>query len=256
MHYVMEVHQALFLYVLWIWVILWQKYLPFQQLDIEIGLVVKWINSESAKIQNVLIKELKTSCELSWRFTSLCLWLVFFSLLKLFGETTNSAQWRPLAKTLIVPAALHVPSAADSLLCSRDIFGWDLQGWSWHLVLAVLPGSGMWVFWDQEFEDVCDELPGCARRMPVSSLWLSRILSFDSPRRQDCFIVIAPTTLRQEASLWLGTTGGSVVCCLFIVWSWHWPAQGATCWFQPTARTTVPEIKDAYFLCFVDEKSF
>ena len=51
-------------------------------------------------------------------------------------------------------------------------------------------------------------------------------------------------------------TGGSVACCWFMVWRRHWQAQGATCWPLPSVMTAVPAIKDADFLCSVNEKSF
>ena len=86
----------------------------------------------------------------------------------------------------------------------------------------------------------------CARRMPASI-----IQSTDNPQWQDSYIVFAWTTRRQEASL----LRGSVACCRLILWSRHWQAQVATCWLSPSARTTVPVIKDTCFLCLVNDKS-
>ena len=65
---------------------------------------------------------------------------------------------------------------------------------------------------------------------------------------------MAQTTRLQETPLLLGI----VACCWPIIWSRQWlaPWQGATCWFPPLARTSVPAFKDAYFLCSVNEKSF
>ena len=40
------------------------------------------------------------------------------------------------------PAALQVPCGVDSFVSSRDIIGWDLQGWSLHLAVVVSTGAG------------------------------------------------------------------------------------------------------------------
>ena len=81
-----------------------------------------------------------------------------------------------------------------------------MQGWSWRLVLIVLPGA--------EIEDVGIELPRLCK------------VHASRPRQQDYHIMIVLTTHRLEACLLLG----SVACCWFIVCHWHWPAQGTTCW--------------------------
>ena len=138
----------------------YDKVLIFQWHHIEIGWVVERINSESVKVQNVLIEKLKNlSCFLESAHWHQCqsdivsVAGVLCSLLASLGETTNlvqSASWSPQVKPMMVLEALPVPYAINSCFYSRDIIGWDLQawGWSWHLVLLVLPGAGMWVCWD------------------------------------------------------------------------------------------------------------
>ena len=98
---------------------------------------------------------------------------ILYSLLASCGETTNSAPWNPSVKPPVVPAALHV------------LVWWDLQGWTWLLVLILLQGAGMWLCWDrgsnEGFEDVGVALPDCARRTPALI-----ISSPDKSWRQDC----------------------------------------------------------------------
>ena len=106
-----------------------------------------------------------------------------------FGETTDSA-------TGDVHAALHVPCAVDSLsaeTCKVEADAWFLQ------IFQVLPCWNVTV-WAAAVEYVGVALPNYARRTPASI-----ISSPDNPRRQDCYIVIARTTRRQEASLWRGS---------------------------------------------------
>ena len=56
---------------------------------------------------------------------------------------------------------------------------------------------------------------------------------------------------------------GSGACCWFIAWSRHCPVptKGATCWPPPLVMTAVlpvpvAAIKEAYFLCLVNENHF
>ena len=121
----------------------------------------------------------------------LCSLLVSFQV----GKTTDSAPWHPLVKPPTVLAALHVSYAIGSLSCSRDIIGWGLEGWSWGLVLVVLPVLECEL---PEIEDVGVALP--------------RLCNLDRPQQHDCYIMIARTTRRQEASL-----GSVASACLLLV---------------------------------------
>ena len=95
-------------------------HLFFQWLHIEIGWVIKGVNSESAKIKNTLIKELKTlSCpELSWRCTSMSNWNSASGLCSLYLFWCPSV-WLPI----IVP--LQVP--CRNPCCVQETLSWDLQ---------------------------------------------------------------------------------------------------------------------------------
>ena len=165
-------------------------YLFFQGHHIYICWVVKGINSKSAKIQNNIVKELKTvSCSnLSQRHTAMskwcsarlhCQWLVFF-VPSWLPKTTNFALWCPLVKSPIVPVAPHVPCTINMIVVFQQHFSWDLARLRLTLVLVVLPAAEICVCWVQAFKDDCIVLPGSARHTPAS-----RIYSLDIPQLQD-----------------------------------------------------------------------
>ena len=78
------------------------------------------------------------------------------------------APVHPFVKPPIVPAVCS--------LCSRFLVCWDFQGWSWRLVLIVLPGDGMCVCWDQGCWYSCARcMPAWAMCQPDASLWMGSV---------------------------------------------------------------------------------
>ena len=149
-----------------------------------------------------------------------------------FYETIHNAPWSPEVKQLIVQLPFMFLVLWISLLCSS------------HCLLRMRLRT---------FNLTVTDCAVCTAHTSKRYIELCQSLIANRHHCHSADQELARGTL----AVTVGPVLGSLAWCQSFVWSRHWGWEaGATCLLPPSVWTTALEIKDTYFLCLLNEKSF